>query len=49
VKACKSILATRKVKALGLVNFPLHTLKNIYRAGIDVAVLEVNWPMPDVP
>eukprot|EP00959_Pyramimonas_sp_CCMP1952_P158519 3315555-Pyramimonas_sp.AAC.1 len=45
VKAAKAILATKKVKALGLVDFPLHSLKNMYRAGIDVAVLEVNWPL----
>jgi diketogulonate reductase-like aldo/keto reductase len=45
VKAAKSIIATGKVTALGLVNFPLPALKNLHRAGVDIATLEVNYPI----
>jgi len=45
VRAAKTILASGKVRALGLVNFPLPALKSMYRAGVDVATLEVNYPL----
>mmetsp|Transcript_22522 Transcript_22522/g.42963 ORF Transcript_22522/g.42963 Transcript_22522/m.42963 type:complete len:489 (+) Transcript_22522:135-1601(+) len=45
VKAAKTILGTKKTSALGLVNFPLKALKEMYRAGVDVATLEVNYPL----
>ena len=47
--AAKAILATKKVKALGLVDFPLHSLKSMYRAGIDIAVLEVGKFASNLP
>lgn len=45
VAAAKAILATNKVKALGLSNFPLEGLKMMVRAGVDVALVELCVPL----
>lgn len=41
----QAVAATKKVKAFGLVNFPLAALKKLHRAGINIATLELSGPL----
>mmetsp|Transcript_42484 Transcript_42484/g.51552 ORF Transcript_42484/g.51552 Transcript_42484/m.51552 type:complete len:451 (+) Transcript_42484:121-1473(+) len=45
VAACKELMATGKVKALGLSHFPVAAQKQVLRAGINVALVEGSYPL----